>query len=192
MIATPYKQHYITAGAISPGGSNIQSAYCSEILGLFSISEALHNLCKDRNIIQGGCAIFCDGLSVLQVVDRVTREFIHARYTACNLLTAYIGLKENIPIELNFSHIKGHQDEQTEIHQLSTPSQLNILMDGFAKDLLRHISSKHDQHALPNHIKSLPLPKINTLICQYFKTQLYDEVMNEKGNQYWVEKQRYD
>ena len=38
MITTRDKHDYITVGALLPGDSSIQSAYCSEILGIWGYS----------------------------------------------------------------------------------------------------------------------------------------------------------
>ena len=189
MITTNDRINYVTAGAISPGQQQIQSAYRSEILGILGILEEIHSICKKRKILSGGVAIFCDGLSALQVVEKLDREKLNSRYTACDLLSACVALKERIPIELTFIHVHGHQDENEEIHKLSLPSQLNVLMDGLAKDLLK---TPVPTTPFNTHQLSLPLPLVEgNTIYEDFKNNLYKHITSVKAHKYWISKQRY-
>lgn len=189
MITTTDKLNYVTAGALSPGGREIQSSYRSEILGILGILEEVHNICVRRKITSGGCAIFCDGLSALQVIEKLNRDSINSKYTSCDLLSACVKLKELIPIDLTFIHVKGHQDNNEDLHKLSLPSQLNILMDGLAKDLLR---SKPTEKPFEQHKFAFALPMVGrTTIHEDFKNNLYKHVTTEKAHAYWISKKRY-
>ena len=191
IISTLDKHDYITAGALSPGGKDVQSAYRSEVLGLLGVLEEIYNLCERRNIVSGHCNIYCDGLSALQVIQRLTRDSMNTKYTSCDLLSACVILKEKIPIELSFTHVKGHQDDKNEVHNLTVPSQLNVLMDGSAKDLLNNeIDHEIDTNVL--HTFSFQLPTCVTTILQNLKSELYKAITNKKGHEYWIQKKRYD
>ena len=89
-------------------------------------------------------------------------------------------------------HVKGHQDSKKCITQLSVPSQLNVLMDSLAKDLLEENNSTEGNN-FPAHKDSFILPLHNNIIVyQKFKTNLYDVIMNAKAHEYWItEKERY-
>ena len=189
IITTMDRQNYVTAGAISPGGKEIQSSYRSEILGILGVLEELLYICQKRRIISGGCSIYCDGLSALQVIEKLDKETINTKYTSCDLLSACVKLKEKIPINLTFIHVKGHQEDNEELHKLSLPSQLNVLMDSLAKDLLH---TETNANEFSPHTLSFPLPKVgSTIIYEDVKNNLYKQVTTSKAHAYWVSKQRY-
>ena len=129
IITTRSQQHFITAGALSPGSPEVQHSYRSELVGLLGILEKLWYICKEENIKRGHCTIACDGLSALKSVGEIVRDTLNTRMTSVDIISACIHLKEIIPIELTFAHVKGHQDNNTPLENLSLPSQLNIMMD---------------------------------------------------------------
>ena len=190
VISTSDKKNMITAGAVSPGGRQYQSAYRSEILGLLGILEQLQVKCKKWNITSGKCRIFCDGISALHMVEESKVRTISPKLKSCDLLSACAKLKESIPIDLEFIHVKGHQDTTNKLHELSTPAQLNVLMDTLAKNLLQTTTPAHAE-SLGYHELSMKLPFHNKYIHQQFKDELYKSIMNEVGNAYWVKKGRY-
>ena len=134
--------------------------------------------------------MYCDGLSALQVVERLNRESLSTRYTSCDLLSACIALKEKIPIQLEFVHVKGHQDDEVDTNQLSLPAQINVLMDSLAKDLLRQ-NPTTDHSTLIGHELGYILPECGKVIREHFKSTLYESIMTQKGHSYWIQKKRY-
>jgi hypothetical protein len=65
-IGTDDTEHIISGRAICPGGPEAQSAYRSELTGLYSILAILHQVCLYFDVPEGNVQIGCDGLSVLQ------------------------------------------------------------------------------------------------------------------------------
>ena len=190
IISSKTKEHYVTAGAISPGPRSIQSSYRSEVLGLLGILENVYNICHTWNITHGKCTIFCDGLSALQQVEESTIETTNTRQSCSDLLSACAQLKSMIPVQLRYTHVKGHQDDDKPIHTLTVPAQLNTLMDTLAKDLIPHIEESHATH-IPQHQLSFPLPIHSTIIRDNMKDTLYNSIMTEVGHNYWMRKGRY-
>ena len=191
VISTDDKKNMITARAISPGQARYQSSYRSEILGLLGILEELDAICKTQYIKRGKCRIFCDGISALHMVEDSTIRSISPKLKSCDLLSACVKLKASIPLELDFIHVKGHQDSTHAVNDLSTPAQLNVLMDTLAKNLLQSTTAEMASR-LEAHPLSMSLPYHNTYIHQQFKDELYKSIMTEKGNDYWVSKGRYE
>ena len=191
IISTVDKRNWLTAGAISPGPSLIQSSYRAEMLGILGIMEELQHICNRRYITDGSCQIFCDGLAVLQVIKKSTVDSIKTTYTSCDLLSAIVKLQQQLPISLYFCHVKGHQDNNTDVEHLSIPSQLNVMMDTLAKSLLAEILPE-DMRNLEPHSMSFILPVYNDMyIYQKFKEQMYTDIMTSYGHQYWISKERY-
>ena len=96
-------------------------------------------------------------MSALEMVEFTTRQPVTTRNTYCDLLSACAALKEQIPIELIFQDVKGHQDDTVRFSQLSFPSQLNVLMDTLAKDAL-HDSCNNAGDNLPGQELGFQLP----------------------------------
>ena len=191
IISTFDKTAFITAGALSPGNKEIQSAYRSEILGILGVLEELYAICVENNISSGMCTIMCDGLSALQVIERLNRQTLHSRYNSCDLLSACVSLRERIPITLRFAHVKGHQDESTDIQFLSTPAQLNVMMDGLAKELAETTCHEETKDLL-QHYLGFSLPHSNGyFIRQDFKKEIYNAIMTRRAHEYWMKKNRY-
>jgi hypothetical protein len=190
VLSTASNTSFITAGAISPGPPNIQTSYRSEILGLLGILEALDNFCTKWDIHNGKCTIYCDGLSALEKVMTATLASVNTRQKCCDLISACVKLKLNIPIDLAFAHVKGHQDDAIAIHNLSVPAQLNVLMDNLAKSLLADTDTDAAV-SLGGHRLGFSLPVHTHVIHQQMKETLYDSISIEKGHKYWISKERY-
>ena len=193
IIATQNKQNLVTAGAISSGTKQIQSSYRSEILGLMGILEALVEFCHTWKITKGCCSVICDGLSALNRVKEVSSSTINSRQSCCDLLSACARLKDKLPIQIKWAHVKGHQDDETPLHHLSIPAQLNVLMDGIAKNMLEEHSTQQASRIQP-HPLSLPQPlyQDRQFVQQDYSRELYNLIAEDKVHQYWIhEKERY-
>ena len=190
VISSKDKQNIITAGALSPGSRSIQSSYRSEMVGLLGVLNFLKEFCDQRNITSGRCNIFCDGLSALQVVKEATTESVKTTHSSCDIISACAKLKEVLPIQLTFQHVKAHQDENTPITSLPVPAQLNVLMDKLAKDL-NDDSTEQQNRNLSAHPLSLALPIHNHIIYEKFLESIYNSIATETGHNYWLTKGRY-
>ena len=190
VITTMDKKNLSTAGAIAPGPASCQSPYRSEMLGLLGILEELYYRCIEWNIRSGKCTIFCDGISALHIVQDVTINSISTRYKSCDLLSACAKLKSLIPIQLEFAHVKGHQDDDADVFSLNVPAQMNVLMDELAKNLL-NTRTNEDIAKLPAHHFGFQLPEHNNIKRQQLRDELYSSIMSERGLQYWVNKERF-
>jgi hypothetical protein len=108
-----------------------QSAYRSEVSGLFGIVTMIREICAFYNIIAGTVHIGCDGLSALNqctdpdhVVKPTSPQF--------DLITATRAMLQQCPVTWIPHHVKGHQDDdQTAL--LDRWALLNIEMDTSAK-----------------------------------------------------------
>ena len=159
--------------------------------GLFAILEELFFICKEWNIIKGKCTIYCDGLSALNKVEQCTYNNISTRSSNFDLLSACVKLKESIPITLNFQHVKAHQDTHQQYSSLSLESQLNVIMDGLAKDFLDTAQTIQIQTLQPP-TWSAPLPTYQGhYILDNVQENLYTIVSNQRAHEYWISKSRY-
>ena len=130
----------------------------------------------------------CDGISALEKVQDTDHGALTTRHSSCDLLSACVALKERLPIELKFAHVKGHQDDKISLQKLSLPAQLNVLMDSIAKNMLEDHSNKEAESLQP-HPSCFLQPRYNQqkYLHQDYKWELYNVIMETKVHQYWIQ-----
>ena len=103
-------------------------------------------------------------------------------------------LFDNIPIQLQFHHIKAHQDEFISAEKITLEALCNIDMDYKAKVLTTQlITTDTTPPPLCNHPHSLPTCHWkNVPIQQCLTTELYSHIMKDKMIQYWIDKNRIE
>jgi hypothetical protein len=109
---------------IVPGASTDQSAYRSEVAGLFGIATMVREICALHDITAGTVYLGCDGLSALlnctdidYVVKPTAPHF--------DLITATRAMLQQCPVKWIPHHVLGHQDDDL-MHSL-TDGRLSIL-----------------------------------------------------------------
>jgi len=118
-------------GAIcTPSSGNDQSAYCSELIGLWGILYSLKRFTEVNHITQGQVLIACDGISALQKTQ--TDAMAKPQDKHYDVIGAIHNLRRQLPLQLKFRHMKGYQDSE-QITVLSREAWMNIAMDEDAK-----------------------------------------------------------
>lgn len=114
------------------------------------------------------------------------------------MLHSILHLKHQLPIEISFSHVKGHQDNKSPISLLSWQAQLNLLVDKLAKDSLHQAlqtSTQHNTHTLP-FIKckiSYTNKYGNTFqIRNKLTNSLRYYIHKDQARAYWVRKKSFE
>ncbi len=139
-------QHWLLGTGHTPGNPEDQSAYHSELFGLWGILASLKQLSDRHHITQGQVTIACDGLSALKKAQaEYPSEPGEAHY---DLISAIRNLCDRLPIKLNFEHVKGHQD-QGMIMALPRLAWMNIEMDSHAKNKLLSTVPSIQQDKIP-------------------------------------------
>jgi len=123
----------LQGAGVTPGLPEDQSAYRSELFGLWGILNALTRLSHEYNINSGLVVIACDGLSAFKKAQSTyPTDPGEAHY---NLISAIQNMRTLLPLQLTFEHVKGHQDQGFPT-ALSRLVCLNIQMDQAAKNKL--------------------------------------------------------
>jgi hypothetical protein len=112
-IGTDDTEHIISGRAICPGGPEAQSAYRSELTGLYSILAILHQVCLYFDVPEGNVQIGCDGLSALQNAFE-KGPLLSTDYPDYDLLGAIYHLRKISKVTWTHRHIRGHQDDHSE------------------------------------------------------------------------------
>jgi len=123
-------EHWLCRSGQTPGLASDQSAYWSELFGLWGIFKSLYQLTKEYQIQSGSIVVACDGLSALK---KASKEWItDPQEVHYNLISAIRKLRQQPPLKVHFQHVKGHQD-CGQITVLPHIAWMNIEMDGVAK-----------------------------------------------------------
>jgi len=130
----------------TPGNLEDQSAYRSELFGLWGILASLKQLVDRHHLTQGQITIACDGLSALRKAQaKYPTEPEEVHY---DLISAIRNLRDQLPIQLTFEHVKGHQDQGT-ITALPWVAWMNIEMDSCTKNKLLSAVASTQQDKIP-------------------------------------------
>lgn len=129
-LSIPLSEDYFLGSAISPGPCAAQSAYRSELTGLYGIAVTLWAIKQSYN-----CSMLvdigCDGLSALSHFQYDT-DICNPTVSHFDIISATRWLLGQIGGQYQWRHIKGHQDDKEDAI-LDHWAQFNIQMDTEAK-----------------------------------------------------------
>ena len=125
-----------------PGYGDDQSAYRSELCGLLGIMYTLRELCHHHNITSGSVTVACDGLSAIRKALDKDSTF-SSRSSQFDLLSAIEAVLLELPIQVHWRHVDGHQDDGR-IGPLDRWEQLNCEMDALAKLRWQTSAASHE------------------------------------------------
>jgi hypothetical protein len=120
---------YLLCSAVSPGPPECQSAYRSELTGIYGILLTIWQ-CQQFFHFECSLEIGCDGLSAIEV-SKEAGDSINPNRQHFDLISAIRKLVGQIQGQITWRHIKGHQDTVT--NDLDMWAQYNIQMDKEAK-----------------------------------------------------------
>jgi hypothetical protein len=117
---------------ISPGEPTDQSAYRSELVGIYGIVATIWMLENEHKLI-GAITVGCDGLSALNQASK-QYDFINPNEPQFDVIMAIRRLIADSSWTWTWRHVKGHQDASNKFKDLDEWSQWNIQMDARAKE----------------------------------------------------------
>ena len=196
IICSDDDEHAIINGCITTGHPEIQNPYRSELFGILGILIDVTNLCKQFHITAGAITIHCDGKSAL---DRASAnyEMILNNSKHFDVLHSILQLKRQLPITIDFQHVKGHQDNNMAYIHLSRLAQFNVRMDREAKEMLiRHTATNTLTSNAP-----LPLSNCDVILKQDNKSfnisssllkTIKKEIYRLPSREYWIKKKKME
>ena len=190
----------IEADNVIPGPANSQSAYRSELGGLYGMVfllttaiEFFHG--KDATSITGTVQVGCDGKSAL---EKCFDPEVHANCSTPDfdmIIAIRRRLHQFNRIQWKHEHIMGHRDDDTPFEELTEMEQANVRMDRRAKD---HWKRQHEA------AESKPEPPIHnlflapwtawingTMVVKAWKESLHDHCAGIEALKYWTAKKRF-
>lgn len=167
----------IVWAVMAPGMAKGQSAYRSELTGIYCILICAKKLCEFYNITQGSIELSCDGLSALDNVFNFV-SVIKIEDSNYDLLFA--------PLTWKFRHVKGHQDDHSSHDQLDRWAKLNVEMDSRAKRHIEIAKRSPRHYMIANEPWSIWYEE-KKIISDLTET-IYDLVHSEEAKVYWKQK----
>jgi hypothetical protein len=171
----------ISGQILTPGDTLIQSAYRSELSGILAAITVLNTFARFHNI-QAKIYLHCECKSGLQ--KSFSLQPIVLDDSSSDLLKSIQYELQNTPLQWIGAYIREHQDDNTPLHLLHRPSQLNILVDKLAKYLLQHcpITPHHKEV----HTNSWSIRLNGKPVVQDIDNILYNHVHMPTAKQYWI------
>jgi hypothetical protein len=186
-VGTEDQHHMLSGSAVCPGGEEDQSAYRSELTGLYVIMTFINHLCDFYNINSGQVEIGCDGLSALQTAfDNGT--ILHSDTPDYDLVGAIFHLRKTSKVLWHHRHIKGHQDDYSD--ELDTWAQRNIQMDLKAKAHLSIATKQPRHYSIAGEPWQLWVKGVK--LTKSIQSTTYAAVQGEYSEQYWRGKKDID
>jgi hypothetical protein len=124
--------HCLEGANLVPGQPSDQSAYRSELAGLFGIMTVCKIICQVFKLSEGFIEIACDGLVagqhalVYESAPSPTKDHFE-------MISAIRTMKQALPITSLYCHVEGHQKEKYPKRELDKWAILNDKMDSLAK-----------------------------------------------------------
>ena len=165
-------EHRVKGAAHTPGHDEDLDAYRSEVFGIYCILICLKYVCDRFNIKKGEATIVCNCLGALTpaVIYENRPTTSHPNF---DILWSIFELKDEIPIDIGWQHVYGHQDEAALGRPLSRLEKLNCEADAGAKEFLKYVLA-HDMRPVTNLYGSQwRLKHNNRYICKHLKHHVY-------------------
>ena len=122
---------------VVPGPIKEGDSHRCELAGLYGLVQCVRVICEVHNVTTGQITVACDNITALEVFDDEFQP--HPKQANFDLTSSVYNLIKLSPIKWNHQHVKGHQDEQGPVSNLTRLERLNVEMDELAKRYWTHI-----------------------------------------------------
>ena len=179
----------LTGQSPCTGQKTSHSAYRGELAALYGGMMCIKLLCEYKNITTGRILIGCDGLGALKKIQTTTTPLSTKHFDYVSSLQMII---KEIPLSIQFIHVKGHQDASIDMEQLSVVEQMNVLADTLAKQANSRLTHDNRTANLPLFKELGPLFLSNgitqTKLTSQLQHSLYSELTKYPTRSYWQKK----
>ena len=146
--------------------STSASSYRGELLGLCAINVILLALTKTGNITnKPPITVWCDNKGAINRASDCSRRIKCGRPCA-DILRTLRSIRQDLPLNATFCHVKSHMDNMLSWEQLSLEQQLNCDCDVLAKaSVTRALDTARDK--TPQHAGLLPTEAVGLFVNQH-------------------------
>lgn len=161
------------------GDSDEQNSYRAELGGILDAILHTNALCRDENISQGSCTIFCDSKGALAASFGSRQPT--PNWASFDLVHSIKQALDVSPIQWKCVHVKGHQDKSTNFEHLDPSAQGNVIVDHLASKCLREAGRRPVTPTV-----NWKLTVNGKLISGNFDKRLYKEIYRPKMMEKWT------
>ena len=174
-----------------PGYGSDQSAYRSEIAGIYAMVLIVEMIKEVWGLTKGGILLGCDGKEALNQSLHIKNRMTVCHQQQFDLLSGIQGYVRASVIKYLPLHIKGHQDNKKKVGGLTRLELLNVEVDCYAKDFWadRYLSNikiqkKYFDYHLPLGMWHISF--MGTRIVNQLADCLRENIEGGKAAEYWV------
>ena len=179
----------IVGRVVVPGYPSDQSAYRSEIAGLYGVTLIIEMITKVWGLPSGSVIVGCDGKSALKQAMSLD-NVLTCKQAHFDLLSGIQGYVRESKIKYVPHHIKGHQDKDTRWEELDRYALLNVETDFYAKDFWMKqygdstICHRYFKYQIPKGMWSVSFR--GTRVVHELKKFLRESIAGGNAANYWV------
>jgi len=178
-----------------PGYGSDQSAYRSELEGIYAMVVIVEKIKEMWTLIGGGILIECDGKAALDQALNIKDNIASCQQQQFDMISGIQGYVRASTIEYLNLHIKVHQDSKKKLEDLSQLEFLNVEVDWTAKD---YWAEKYDNDIVKQcrcykYVMPMGMWKIlfmATRVINKLVTFLRESIDGGKAAEYWVNNKR--
>ena len=181
----------IMGNVVVPGYGLDQSAYRSEIAGLYAMVLVVEMIKEVWGFTKGGILLGCDGKDALNQAINIEQTMTVCQQQQFDLLSGIQGyVRASSIIYLPF-HIKGHQDGKKKLEDLTRLELLNVEVDLYAKefwvekyDQTTDMQRRYFKYRTPMGMWNISV--LGTRVVTKLFTCLRESIEGGKAAEYWV------
>ena len=172
----------LTAATRVPGHPTDQSAYRSELAGLYAMLRIVEVLCFHSSLLAGSVDLASDNLSAIDKLQ-FNRPVVPSD-DHFDLLRAIQVLRARCPIKFFFQHVEGHQREKYPERELDEWALANDVADELAGSYwLETVDSHQPFYSICRNEWSVSLGPRK--VCKSFKSMIKEFVQTRRLRMWW-------
>ena len=174
----------------TPGFPSDQSAYRSEISGIYGMVAMVEGIKFVWKIHKGHVTLGCDGKQAgLQSLDIENQRTICTQQSF-DLLSGVQGYLRTSNIAYTYKHVKGHQDDNWKLENLDYWALLNVEMDMLAKDWWAEVKDRdqYNSYVVPKGIWKISL--LGNRVSKDLQAYLREGIEGARTAEYWIDKRK--
>ena len=180
----------LTCGCtVAPGSPEVQSSARSELMGILGSIMHINYICNRFDIQQGKATLHCDNKGAVNSLNN-KHDIIKNSRKHFDFYQSINAALEHSPIQWQFLHIEGHQDELHQFEELSRPHQLNVLADLKAKETVLQAIENNTLHQY--RLRSLPYCTVEIRVCSQLQSSIKYHCSSVQIKQYWLNKHQME
>lgn len=190
---------YIRGSHETPGSPDSQCAHRSEMFGILALILLVNKLCTHHQITEGRITAKCDGEGTIKVLRNLYKITKNTR-KHYDLIISITKALELSPLNWNFHHLDGHQDDYKSFEELDRWAQLNVMVDKDAKkcltNILRSESGSGSTLVIPYYKCTVSMqdhPTSGTYhpISSHLAQTILKNIQQSHLKDYWIKKKQF-